>query len=854
MDNYFYVDIDDEITSVIGKLRKKKAEEVFLVVPKRALIAQSLVNLQLLEKETKKFGKKLIFVSPDVHTRKIAEKAGLMVKKYFAKPKEENKGEAYGSSPKKQPSMQPWEEAAAKEELAKVIGGKKVTGSQKPVVPNSEVTAQTSSRTAFSPPLNKSITVKARVFANGDKNLKSPANIPAVSVKPPPAKPQVVDLKKIAAEKREERIASEDKRGKILKPSDEPSLKELLKSPAEGRQKTISNDTGPKPNEPKIKMHLAKTNPFKVRPLNGGSKNLNIRSEIKSKIENQEKAIIPEPELQNTNKLSSDQGLGDDSRLQIGKNNLDLPKNSVSVEKLVEPETGTKTQVFPKVMTADKRFKEFERETTSLTIKEKERLKDLWMEQKKIVRGKTFQSNTVLDLKSFPGPAAKEEKVEDSKEGIFQTTHRRVIGSLKVVDLRNSPTALFTVPRFTEERRQKKNGREIILPLFNVKLFFLFVLGILAVLAVIVGVIIPEASVSVKPRVAEEDLEFKNWINGEMSEIDLGQRQIPGKPIRFKLNEENTFSATTEKEIKENSQGQIVLYNQSQRPLSLKQNALLTDKSGKKFYTTAPVTIPAAEPGSPDSNINGNTNSSTSLAAKAGTAVVAVSSEGTGKDYNLKEGVSLEMPGLKDGDYSGLVTVTVKKEITGGESKVVKTISREDLDRAKEELLVQAKQDSLGEIQKNPEAKNVKLDNLFVEDMSFSSSKTEGEQSDSFNANITVTFFTVSFSQDDLVKLAKDFIEGQKEEKDGTVKIIDFRMIDAKPLENKMEISTNLVYQLSDAIDEGDIRKSLVAKKKQEAEDYLAGRSDVEKFTLNVWPNLLGYMPVLERRIKIEIQ
>ena len=53
MNSYFYVDTDDEITSVIGKLRGEKAEEIFLVVPKRALIAQSLVNLRLLDKDRK---------------------------------------------------------------------------------------------------------------------------------------------------------------------------------------------------------------------------------------------------------------------------------------------------------------------------------------------------------------------------------------------------------------------------------------------------------------------------------------------------------------------------------------------------------------------------------------------------------------------------------------------------------------------------------------------------------------------------------------------------------------------------------------------------------------------------------
>lgn len=77
-----YIDIDEEIISAVGRLRKSGQGENVFIFPKRALILQSIVNLRLLEREAKKLGKKIIVVSQDEAGRKLAEKAGLLVEEY----------------------------------------------------------------------------------------------------------------------------------------------------------------------------------------------------------------------------------------------------------------------------------------------------------------------------------------------------------------------------------------------------------------------------------------------------------------------------------------------------------------------------------------------------------------------------------------------------------------------------------------------------------------------------------------------------------------------------------------------------------------------------------------------------
>lgn len=82
MPQTFYIENDEEIISVIGRLRKSSFEENYFVFPKRALVLQSIVNLRLFQREAEKLGKKIIIVTQDEAGKVLAEKAGLLTERY----------------------------------------------------------------------------------------------------------------------------------------------------------------------------------------------------------------------------------------------------------------------------------------------------------------------------------------------------------------------------------------------------------------------------------------------------------------------------------------------------------------------------------------------------------------------------------------------------------------------------------------------------------------------------------------------------------------------------------------------------------------------------------------------------
>ncbi len=105
MPQTFYVTQDEEILSLVGRLRSSALLENVFVVPKRALILQSVVNLRILSREAEKLGKAVVIVTQDNEGRMLAEKAGITTRAYSEETR----------VPERQPSVVPGQHMPAQE-------------------------------------------------------------------------------------------------------------------------------------------------------------------------------------------------------------------------------------------------------------------------------------------------------------------------------------------------------------------------------------------------------------------------------------------------------------------------------------------------------------------------------------------------------------------------------------------------------------------------------------------------------------------------------------------------------------------------------------------------------------------
>src|ERR1019366_6638028 len=78
-DNALYLEVDEDITSAIDKLRKVAGTSVQIVVPKRSTLLQSVINQKLLKKAAETAGKTLVLVTNDRVASDLAARVGLAV-------------------------------------------------------------------------------------------------------------------------------------------------------------------------------------------------------------------------------------------------------------------------------------------------------------------------------------------------------------------------------------------------------------------------------------------------------------------------------------------------------------------------------------------------------------------------------------------------------------------------------------------------------------------------------------------------------------------------------------------------------------------------------------------------------
>lgn len=79
MKDIIYLESDEEISSIIEKIKAAKADELGLVVPKGATFVQSVVNLKLVHEVCQKAGKKIALITSDRVGRNLAAQIGIAV-------------------------------------------------------------------------------------------------------------------------------------------------------------------------------------------------------------------------------------------------------------------------------------------------------------------------------------------------------------------------------------------------------------------------------------------------------------------------------------------------------------------------------------------------------------------------------------------------------------------------------------------------------------------------------------------------------------------------------------------------------------------------------------------------------
>lgn len=76
-----YIDVDDEITSIVEKVQDSKSKIVALVLPKRAVVLQSIVNMKLLKRTSDEVNKRVVLITSEAGLLPLAGAVGVYTAK-----------------------------------------------------------------------------------------------------------------------------------------------------------------------------------------------------------------------------------------------------------------------------------------------------------------------------------------------------------------------------------------------------------------------------------------------------------------------------------------------------------------------------------------------------------------------------------------------------------------------------------------------------------------------------------------------------------------------------------------------------------------------------------------------------
>ncbi len=80
MNKTIYLNLEDDVTKVVNKLKRESGSDVVLVFPKQSFIFSDSINLRLLKKQLDLLGKKVSILTMDERGKMFAEEAGFEIK------------------------------------------------------------------------------------------------------------------------------------------------------------------------------------------------------------------------------------------------------------------------------------------------------------------------------------------------------------------------------------------------------------------------------------------------------------------------------------------------------------------------------------------------------------------------------------------------------------------------------------------------------------------------------------------------------------------------------------------------------------------------------------------------------
>lgn len=346
----------------------------------------------------------------------------------------------------------------------------------------------------------------------------------------------------------------------------------------------------------------------------------------------------------------------------------------------------------------------------------------------------------------------------------------------------------------------------------------------------------PKATVTiyVSPQRLEERVEI--LVDPSATEINLGDKVIPGERLESSIKGEKTKSTTGTKTVGDRAKGEVTLYRVGPQ-LTLPAGTVLQGPDSLRFTLDSETQVASGSAGS------------------AGTVKANITAGDIGAQYNLASGATFKVGNYSTSDIEG----KNESSFSGGSSREISAVSDSDQSALLSDLINELENKAKEELKTG-----LPGNKLFIDDAFAATSSSEvfsakvGDEASTLKLDLTLDVTAISVDNAELVKLAEEVLKGKIPEGfvlRGEQINVDFDYKDED--DGKYAFEGRVGANLLPAIDPNEVGKKISGKYPALAEEFLtkeiSGFTRAEIKLRPAFPGRLGVLPRIVKNIEVEI-
>lgn len=315
---------------------------------------------------------------------------------------------------------------------------------------------------------------------------------------------------------------------------------------------------------------------------------------------------------------------------------------------------------------------------------------------------------------------------------------------------------------------------------------------------------------------------------------------IEALPLKKEQDGTRLFSATGKSDKQGQARGVITVYNtRPSTPQILVANTRFISQDGKLFRSTARVVIAGATPAGVPGSLNVDV-----VAAEAG------------EDYNIGPS-NFSLPGLAGSALYTAIYGKSSSPMTGGSKSETTVVSQDDLDKGKDMIVAELREQAKQELQKLlPAGYEIPEDAFLVELSQASSLARAGAELSQFNVTGKVRVSAIAFSRaalDDLLRqsLQKKLSPGETILERTVQKGYAFKNVDHR--KGTLLLSGFSKGKAYATVQEQDIRLKVQGKAPDAAKQQGEVAEGVGSLSISLWPFWEWQVPADLNRVQVSL-